>query len=345
MNYVHITRTLFVLGAIWFLSAPSAQAQLDRLYQKGGDSPVSGTVTESSKGGVKLKTGANTKDYLSGDIRKILFQGDPAELTKGREFALDGQYQQALGQLKGIGVQGLSREVIKADVKFYTVWCEARLALEGRGDKKAAVTAALAFAKDHSESWHFYDVAKLLGDLALALKDYARATTYYSSLRGAPSPETKIESVYLLGIVKLAQGDAAGAQAEFEKVIKLQVATVGAARLQTLAKAGKAVALAKSGKGSEGLKLVDTLIAELNPTDVEMAARIYNAQGASYEATEDREGAILAYLHTHLMFSSQPDAHAEALSRLVELWPQVGKPERANEARQELQERYPGFGK
>ena len=91
--------------------------------------------------------------------------------------------------------------------------------------------------------------------------------------------------------------------------------------------------------------MVDTLIAELNPTDVEMSARIYNAQGASYEASGDNEGAILAYLHTHLMFSTQPDAHAEALSKLVALWPKVGKPERAAEARQELNQRYPGFGK
>jgi hypothetical protein len=43
------------------------------------------------------------------------------------------------------------------------------------------------------------------------------------------------------------------------------------------------------------------------------------------------------------MFSAQPDAHAEALKKLVELWPLVGKPERAAEARQELQQRYPGF--
>jgi Flp pilus assembly protein TadD len=115
------------------------------------------------------------------------------------------------------------------------------------------------------------------------------------------------------------------------------------ARLQTLASAGKAVALAQSGNAEVALELVKSLIAELNPTDVEMAARIYNAQGASYEASGDTEGAVMAYLHTHLMFSLQPDAHAEALKRLVELWPQVGKPERAAEARSELQQRYPGF--
>ena len=101
--------------------------------------------------------------------------------------------------------------------------------------------------------------------------------------------------------------------------------------------------MAQSKKGKESLEITNQLIADLNPTDVEMAARIYNAQGAGYEASGDTEGAILAYLHTHLMFSLQPDAHAQALQRLAELWPQVGKPERAAEARQELQQRYPGF--
>lgn len=337
---------LVVLAGCASLLAPNiALAQLDRLYQHGSNSPLSGTVVETDRNGVKLKTGANTKNYNPGDIRKILYQGDPAELTKGREFALDGQYEQALEELKGINVGGLSREVIKADVDYYILWCESRLALEGRGDKKAAVAAGLNFvSKTHKDSYHFYSVAKLLGDLALALKNHEKALQYYGSLSQAPSQERRLESAYLVAMVQLAQGKAAEAQAQFEKVLSGQVSSTAAARLQTLAKAGKAVALARSGKGDDGLKLVNTLISDLNPTDVEMAARIYNAQGASYEAKGDREGAILAYLHTHLMFSSQPDAHAESLIRLVELWPQVGKPERAAEARQELQQRYPGFG-
>jgi tetratricopeptide (TPR) repeat protein len=140
----------------------------------------------------------------------------------------------------------------------------------------------------------------------------------------------------------LQSGNSEPALAEFEKVIGLKAQTTQTARMQVLCKAGKALALARSGKPDEGLELVKGLIAELNPTDVEMAARIYNAQGACYEAKGDQEGAILAYLHTHLMFSGQPDAHIDALKKLVELWGKVGKPDRANEARQELQDRYPG---
>ena len=182
-----------------------------------------------------------------------------------------------------------------------------------------------------------------MGDLSLALNDTGRAMTYYRSLMNAPSEDTQVESIYLQGLVNLKKNENEAALAEFEKVIGRNAQSTRTARLQTLANAGKAVAMAQSGDAEAALELVKRLIADLNPTDVEMAARIYNAQGASYEASGDTEGAVMAYLHTHLMFSLQPDAHAEALKRLVELWPQVGKPERAAEARSELQQRYPGF--
>lgn len=69
-------------------------AQLDRVYDMAGDN-VSGTVIQTSSKGIQLKKGDNTQNFAAGDIRKILFEGDPAPLTRGREFALDGQYEQA----------------------------------------------------------------------------------------------------------------------------------------------------------------------------------------------------------------------------------------------------------
>jgi tetratricopeptide (TPR) repeat protein len=337
-------QTALVALAVCVLSDSTAWAQNDQVYTRGSTKPQRGQISAITKNGIVLKVGANTKNIPAGEIEKVAFTGDPSELTKGREFAIDGQYEQALEELEQIDLTKL-RENAKADAAFYLMMCKAKMALAGRGDKAAAVNMALGFAKTHGESFHFYDTAKLLGDLALSLNDTDRAARYYESLRNAPTTDTKIESVYLGGRTLLARGDNDKAAAEFDKIIGLKANTAGATRLQTLSKAGKAVALAKSGKGEEGLKLVNALVEKLNPTDVEMAARIYNAQGDSYAASGDDEGAILAYLHTHLMFSSEPNAHAEALSRLVELWPKVGKPERAAEARQELQTRYPGFAK
>ena len=315
---------------------------LDRIYEKSGES-ISGDVMQTSSQGIQLKRAGNTQNILAGDILKILHEGDPAPLTRGREFALDGQYQQALTELQNVNFSSLKREIVKADAAYYIAMCEAKLALAGKEPKDQAQKKLLSFAGTYRDSWHFYDAAKLLGDLALAQNDATNALKYYQSLEKAPSTDSKVLSVYLQGLVQLNKGDLNAALAEFDKVINLKAQTTETTRLQILAKAGKAMTIAANGKADEGLELVNELIRDINPADVEMAARVYNAQGASYEASGDNEGAIMAYLHTHLMFSAQPDAHAEALKRLVELWPLVGKPDRAAAARQELQQRYPGF--
>lgn len=331
-----------VVGTAPLVGIGVASAQMDRVYDREGAN-ASGSVTSVSREGVQLKKGDSTQSFASGDILKIVFGGEPADLIQARERALDGQHDQALTELKNVNAESINREEIKAEYAFFTVMSRARLALAGKGDKTAAVKGLLNFGGSYRNSWHFYETVRLLGDLALALNDSANALKYYTLLKSSPAATTQIESVYLTGLVHLKTGDASAAMAEFDKVLQLQPQSAAAVRLQTLSKAGKAVAVARAGNGEEGLKLVNELIANLNPTDTEMAARIYNAQGASYEAGGDTEGAVMAYLHTHLMFGMQPDAHAEALSRLAELWPQVGKPERAAEARQELQQRYPGF--
>ncbi len=332
-----------ICSLLW-LVAGTAIAQVDRVYLKTGN-PVSGKIADMKREGVVVESGSNKQNVTVDLIEKILFEGDPSPLTKGREFALDGQWEQALDELRRVDLSGINREMVKADAMFYTAKSESQLALVGRGSTAEAIKKMRAFVDANLQSIHFFGAAKTLGDLAVATGNYDQATKYYGALAQAPSADLKIESVYLSGLAKLRQGNAAEAQTDFEKVVGASVQSTTALRLQTLAKAGRAVALSQQGKGDEGLKLVDSLITELNSADSEMGSRIYNAQGASFEATGDFQGAVLAYLRTHLLFSGQADAHAEALSKLIELWPKVGKPDRAAEARTELQERYPGWGK
>ncbi|MFK8112698.1 MAG: tetratricopeptide repeat protein [Rubripirellula sp.] len=330
-----------IIASCISLCMMSITTAVDRVYDKAGKN-VSGKVVQTNSQGLQLEKGGSNQTFEASNILKVLYEGDPPELTKGREFALDGQYDQALAELKKVAFGAIKRDVIKADVAFYLVLCESKLALAGKAKKDEADSKARSFAGNFRDSWHFFDATRLLGDLALAQGDNAKALQYYSFLGKSRSADFKIESVYLQGLVHLKKGDNDSALAEFEKVIGLKAQTTQTARLQVMSKAGKAVGQARGGKPDDGLTLVKGLIAELNNTDIEMAARIYNAQGACYEAKGDDEGAIHAYLHTHLMFSGQPDAHADALKKLVVLWGKVGKPDRAAEARQELQARYPG---
>ncbi|MCM2373149.1 tetratricopeptide repeat protein [Aporhodopirellula aestuarii] len=317
-------------------------AQTDRLYPTDGEAVI-GKVKTISKNEIVITAGGKDQSFPSSDVRRLLFQGDPPELTRARELVMDGQYDQAFDELKQIDIAKLPRDFMKADAQFYLVLSQGELALSGQGDLNKSTADAVEFARSNSDSWHFYPAMRLLGDLAKALGNYEKAAQFYGYLRNAPSRSLQIESVYQTGMVKMEQGDLDDAKSDLAKVAGLKPNSAEEKRLQTLAKAAIAVIAAKQGEGGEAIKMVNELIANLNPTDTQTAATIYNAQGASYAALGDDEGALLAYLHTQLMYSMHASEHAEALKKLADLWNKVGKPDRAAQARGELQQRYPGL--
>ncbi|XZE54919.1 tetratricopeptide repeat protein [Planctomycetaceae bacterium SH139] len=343
MSFAHLlSRSAF--PAIAMLLLPTAAfAQLDRVYPEVGKA-VTGQVTTVQPDGIQVKVGSAVQNFRIDQLQKVTFEGDPGALTRGRELALEGQYQSALEQLKTIDLSAIRREFVAADAMYYRAASQARLALAGQGDKAAAINELRNFVAKFPRSLHFYDTAELLGDLAIATGDYEGAAKFYGALGRSVAPLVKQRAAYLVAMSKLRQGVAAEAIGPFEQVLAASLDSAAGARLQVLAAAGRAVALAQTGKGEESLAAVNKLIEELNPDDAELAARIYNARGAANEALGDKQAALLDYLHTQLLFSSVVDAHAEALSRLVTLWPAVGKPEEAARARQELQSRYPGWG-
>ncbi|WP_404304835.1 tetratricopeptide repeat protein [Neorhodopirellula lusitana] len=338
------TRTLTATAIFLLVSlvAGNASAQTDRLYPVDGE-VVIGKIKTISKEGVIITASGKDQTFAAGDIQRVLFQGDPPELTRGRDFILDGQYDQAYDQLKQLDMANISRDDIRSDAQFYLALSQGEMSLAGQGDLTKSTQAALGFVKQNPQSWHFYDTTRLLGDLAKAMGNYEKAALFYGYMRGAPSLDMKVESVYQGGLVKLAQGDLAGAKEDLSKVAGMKPTTVESKRLQTLSKASLAVVAAKEGQAQQAIEMVNDLIKTLNPADTATAARIYNALGASYAAAGKDEDAILAYLHTQLMYSMQAATHVEALKELAQLWTKVGKPDRAAQARGELQKRYPGL--
>ena len=339
----HRSYLSFLLAVVLVaLTTATASAQTDRLYPNEGDAVI-GKIKSIAREGVVITAGGKDKAFPSGDIRRILFQGDPPELTRAREFVVDGQFDQAADELKQMDFSKISRKDIKADAQFYLALSRGEMALAGQGDLAAASTAALGFVKQNSDSYHFYSATRLLGDLAKALKNYEKAAQFYGYMLKSRSTDIQVEAVYRSGTVKLAANDVAGAKADFGKVMGIKATSAEMKRFQTLAEASLAVVTAKEGKGNEAIGMVNKLIKTLNPTDTATAAKIYNALGASQLAAGNDEDALLAYLHTQLMYSMHAESHVEALKQLAELWTKIGKPDRAAQARGELQQRYPGL--
>jgi len=320
-----------------------ATAQQDRIYPSTGD-PINGAVDMVSKDGITIKTRANTEAISVDKIDKVMLDGDPSALTRGREFVLDGQFQQALEELKKVDTEDIRRQLIKTDAEFYRALAQARLALTGGADRTQAAKEMLEFYKAHGDSWHFAEAAETLGDLARAMGNFKAARTFYGAMGNVRATPIRIESVYLTALTQLREGEWQEALEAFDKIIGVQGDSTAILRLQQLAQAGRVAALGSLGKTAEAIEESGTLIQQLDTTDTELTARLYNARGQTFEQASQPEDASIAYLHTTLLCSAIPDAHAEALSRLIPIWNALGRPERANAARQELQQRYPGWG-
>lgn len=323
-------------------SATLVFGQLDRVYPTQGP-VVSGTISQTQPDGVVIQVGGAERMFSLDKIDKVVFNREPGPLTDGRSLVQQEQYEAALAQLSQIKISEIERAEIKADAMFYLAYCQAKVALAGQGDKNAAVKNMYGFVTSAGKnSFHFYEAAKVLGDLALAVGSYDNAVKYYGALARASDANLKLQSRYLVGWSHLQQKQFDEANKAFADVAGATVNSPEQVRFQKLSMAGQAAIAAAKGQADQGLEQLTKLIEESDPADAELFGRLCNAQGACLAAKSDPEGAVLAYLKTHLLFPSDPDSHAEALAELVQLWPQVGQPERANEARSILQTRYPG---
>jgi Flp pilus assembly protein TadD len=90
----------------------------------------------------------------------------------------------------------------------------------------------------------------------------------------------------------------------------------------------------------QATQTLNELIATESAENSLLFANLYNALGSVYEKAGQLKEARTAYLHTNLLYASEPDEHAEALYHLALIWPQLEETDRANEARDTLKTRY-----
>lgn len=137
-------------------------------------------------------------------------------------------------------------------------------------------------------------------------------------------------------------GDFAGAQKSYEAVIASKTDTKPARRQKLFARVGRGRCLAETESPESGLKLIEDVIIENDPTDRELFGRAYNSQGYCYLKAGQNKAALMAFLHVDVLFYSEPEIHAEALHHLTKLWAVTKKNDRSVAARKLLDQRYGG---
>jgi tetratricopeptide (TPR) repeat protein len=200
------------------------------------------------------------------------------------------------------------------------------------------------FVSAHRDTFHFYDAAEALGDIAVAMNRPQDAARYYGQLENAPWPDMQFRGmVRMAEALRAAGGNQVGeALKRYEAIAASAVEGKEAERQKQFAIVGKVSCQAELGQADAGLTEIQTLIDATPAEDVELLARAYNALGACHRAASRPKDAILAYLHVDLLFSQQAESRAESLHYIVQLWTELGKPDRAEEAKAKLQTQYEG---
>jgi tetratricopeptide (TPR) repeat protein len=181
---------------------------------------------------------------------------------------------------------------------------------------------------------------ELYADLTFAQGEFEEAARMYERLAGGDWPEVAFQSRLMLGRSLMLQEKFDEAIAAFENIAAIDSAEDYALHGKTIAECLKAQSMAMAGQAEAAESMALEIIRNADAANSNLMARAYNALGASHLQQGELKEAAQAWLHTDLLFVTDPDAHAEALWHLSQLWPQLDHEDRALEARQEIRDRY-----
>jgi len=325
-----------IVAVIWVAAASSAPAidtvKLTNETKRGEVKSIDPVHVEVTIEGFDEKIPVN-------QIVTIYFGSEPGSMRNARGHVGSGRYEDALEILNGLNVPELALPV-QQDVAFYKALCTARMALAGNGDLMQAARQMAGFLASNTRSYHYLEATEVMGDLAVAVGQHAKAEDYYATLAKAPWPDYKMRAGVAMGRARLAQNKIAEAAQAFDAVLGMSAAGDLAKAQQLAARLGKARCMAAEGQSAQAIDAVKKILANADTEDVALHAQAYNTLGTAYRKSGQENEAILAFLHVDILYYADRQSHAEALANLVELWNKKMKTERAQEARTMLRERY-----
>jgi tetratricopeptide (TPR) repeat protein len=317
-------------------------AQAADTVRKVDGKSASGEIVRTSATEVVLARSGGVEEKIPVvEIEEIQFDREPAPLRQARTDLRNGNYPRVLESLDKLR-SAQDRPLMQQEAQFYRALATARLALAGSGDPAAALNLLVDFINQNKDSWRFMLANELAGDLLVSLDRHAEALKYYAELEKSPFAAHQMRAAVAQGNALVVQGKHADALRQFEKVLALPADNLDkrAAQQRLAATLGKALVLAETGEVDASVQLVEQAVAALDPEDNDLNAQAYLTLGTCYRKKGDSRAAEWAFLWVDLIYSANPQYHAQALANLKEVFAENGKPERALQAENVLKERY-----
>jgi tetratricopeptide (TPR) repeat protein len=364
--------------AMFALELPArGQGGLGDSIRTHSEGPIHGNVESVTRNELVITQQGVSKTLQVDDLEAIVFVGEPTDMRLARKAAEEGDYAKAVKLVEKLKPDDLARDLVRTELEYLKLVFKVKLAITGETDsdddqsdttqadltksnsvdvtKENPVDLAkevgpqlIAFLKDNSNSFHYYEGNELAGDLLVWLGNveqnpsrFAAATTFYDKLAASPWPDFRARADLLRARQLQLQGKYEESLAAYDAVLRVKAAgRLAESQLQEAA-IGRTYCLVGTNKARDALKILQDTIAKADDDDTVLLARAYCALGNCYRALNDNQQALWAYLRVDLEYPSAPESHAEALANLEILWSAAHRPDRARDAHDYLVAHYP----
>ena len=322
---------------ISWLAAATVQAE-DTVITRDGKRVRGSIVSESRTEVVLRERGGTTHRFPVDQVERVQYDG-PAGVALTQAFFAEraGRFEQALKRYEEVLQQTSSGSPPHLAARFGRVRILAKQALLDPTKAPEAIRALEQFVSRHSASRHYYPALELLARLQLAVGDQAAARNTLQQLEQSPLAGFRVLALVESARLQAARGEAAQAEQSLRNLLEEKLPDVA----QWQVRLALAEVLAAAGKFDEAEREARAVIDAVPADDAAMNTQAFLTLGRVYERAKKPIDAILAYLYIDLNYPNAGQARAEALARLAQLWHEVGRPDRARQAREQLVQDYP----
>jgi tetratricopeptide (TPR) repeat protein len=312
-----------------------------------------GTIAQATADAITIETPVNVikKEWVvpTEDVLEVFLDGEPEELRSGRGMVAAGDGAGALEQLAPTEsadratVWEQVTDAVQAERMFVKSAAHAQRAIRSGEGLEPALAGLRAFLKTHPRGHHMAFVHELMGDVLARLGKPDEALAAYAAI-ATQSPARRVRADMLKGRLHLDQKRFKDAREAFDKAIAIESPAGDFSALLEKREARLLLArcLARDSQAADAIALARQLLSEADPADSTGLATIFVVLGEAQQAAGDKnKDALISYLTVDTVHNGVPEAHAEALARLVELWEKENHPERARDALQALEQTYP----
>lgn len=299
---------------------------------------ISGQITAETPTDVTIKPSVGAEQKVPVDqIANVEYDGAPPSYLLARSRENVGSLTEAVElYAKAVG-EAQGKELLQRAAAYQRAAVMTDLGLADPAAAPAALKALDEFLKANPNSRQVGPTLESLVRLSLQQDDTARAEAAVNDL-AAKVPAYKDRAAVLQARVRVKKGETDQAIADLDRLLAAAPEGSVQAREALLARAEALVAARKFDEAEQAVRKV---IAQAPPEDANVQAEAHNVLGDCLRAAGKPKDALIAYLKTDVLYSSDKSAHPRALAMIAQLWTELRQEGRAGEVLDRLRQQYP----